>query len=113
MESILQETNPGAVPEPAPEPAADPAPLGDAGIRYVKKRAIGLPRLSKPRSNRPKLGKPKLPEDRCRILLSCRVTPHTWKMLDKLQAKNPGWAIDKLIQMAEDRGLFKIPVEMI
>jgi len=118
MESIPQETNPGAVPEPVPELSSEPTPLGDPGVKYVKKRAIGLPRLPKPRSNkahsnRPRLGKPKLPKDQRRVGLPCRVTTHSRDMLLKLREKNFGWAIDKLVQMAEDRGLFKIPVEMI
>ncbi len=79
--------------------------------RLVKaKRATGLPRLKKPKH---RLGKPKLPEHMCRVQVSVRVTEQTKKKLLKLQAKNLGWAIDKLVMMAEDRGLFKIPVELI
>jgi len=108
---------PQEFPEPDPVPSvavADPAPASKP--KMVKaKRATGLPRLKKPKSraNKPRLGKPALPPGRCREYLSCRVMPHTRKMLDKLGEKNPGWAIDKLVRIAEDAQLFKIPVELI
>jgi len=104
----------------APEAEA----LGQPPAKLVKTRATGLPRLPLTRQlaerderdkkkRRHKLGKPKLAKKQRRQFLSCRVMPHTREMLDRLGAKNPGWAIDALVRIAEDGGLFKIPTQII
>ncbi len=109
-----------ATPEQAPAPdtqiqAADPAPKE----KLIKaKRASGLPRMTKALRSRGMnakkrpLGKPKLPHGRCRVQMSVRVMPDTLAALNKLGEKNPGWAVDKLVRMAKDAKLFKIPVDM-
>ncbi len=96
--------------------------------KLVKTRATGLPRLpltrhlaereeqaqaQVKRKRRHKLGKPKLAKKQRREFLSCRVMPHTREMLNRLGCKNPGWAIDALVRIAEDSGLFKIPTQLI
>ncbi len=107
-----------AAPEPAPpvtEPAPEPKP------KLIKaKRVSGLPRMTKAlrargvnkHAKKRPVGKPKLPDGRCRVQMSVRVMPDTLAALNKLGEKNPGWAVDKLVRMAKDAQLFKIPVDM-
>ncbi len=84
------------------------------------KRATGLPRMTKAlrargvgiKVKKRPIGKPKLPHGRCRVQMSVRVMPDTLAALNKLGEKNPGWAVDKLVRMARDAKLFKIPVDM-
>ncbi len=75
--------------------------------KLVKRRATGLPRM----------GKPKLPTDRRRVFVSVRVLPKTKAALESLVAqcgsKNLGWALDNLVDMAQEAGLFKIPTTFI
>ncbi len=72
-------------------------------IKLSKKRATGLPRL----------GKPKLPDAKRRVFVSVRVLPKTKAALEAIEAKNLGWAIDKLVAMAQEHGLFKVPTTFI
>lgn len=75
--------------------------------KLIKRRASGLPRM----------GKPKLPTEKRRVFVSVRVLPKTKHALESLitegGAKNLGWALDNLVDMAQEAGLFKIPTTFI
>ncbi len=71
--------------------------------KLIKRRATGLPRM----------GKPKLPTDKRRVFVSVRVLPKTKAALESLGERNLGWALDRIVAMAQDAGLFKIPTTFI
>ncbi len=87
--------------------AAPPESAGELMPKLVKRRATGLPRM----------GKPKLSTEKRRVFVSVRVLPKTKAALELLVAnggaKNLGWALDNLVDMAQEAGLFKIHTTFI